>query len=164
MSAELNNPASEPIPGLRIRAMAAGDLLYIAGIEQTSYAFPWSDGIFRDCIKAGYFCRVAEVRREIVGYAIMSTGAGEAHVLNVCVRMDFRDHGLGRYLMERLFEQARNASCQDIFLEVRPSNPAAIHLYEKMGFQQVGVRKGYYQASWSNGSGREDAWVYKLTL
>ena len=165
MSAELNNPpVSEPIPGLRTRAMAAGDLLYIAGIEQTSYAFPWSDGIFRDCIKAGYFCRVAEVRREIVGYAIMSMGAGEAHVLNVCVRMDFRDHGLGRYLMQVLFEQARGALCHDIFLEVRPSNPSAIHLYETLGFQRVGVRKGYYQASWSNGSGREDAWVYKLTL
>jgi ribosomal-protein-alanine N-acetyltransferase len=168
MSAELNDPTpstpSEPIPGLRTRAMAPGDLLYIAGIEQTSYAFPWSDGIFRDCIKAGYFCRVAEVRREVVGYAIMSTGAGEAHVLNVCVRMDFRDHGLGRYLMHLLFEQARNARCNDIFLEVRPSNPTAIHLYEKLGFERVGVRKAYYQASWSNGSGREDAWVYKLTL
>jgi ribosomal-protein-alanine N-acetyltransferase len=165
MSAELNNPPlSEPIPGLRTRAMTAGDLLYIAGIEQTSYAFPWSDGIFRDCIKAGYFCRVAEVRREIVGYAIMSMGAGEAHVLNVCVRTDYRDHGLGRYLMRILFEQARGASCQDIFLEVRPSNPSAIHLYETLGFHQVGIRKGYYQASWTNGSGREDAWVYKLTL
>jgi ribosomal-protein-alanine N-acetyltransferase len=162
MSAELNNSAAlpEPIPGLRVRAMTNADLLYIAGIEQTSYAFPWSDGIFRDCIKAGYFCRVAEVRREVVGYGIMSMGAGEAHVLNVCVRMDFRDHGLGRYLMHVLFEQARGASCRDVFLEVRPSNPTAIHLYEALGFERVGVRKGYYQAS----RGREDAWVYKLTV
>jgi [ribosomal protein S18]-alanine N-acetyltransferase len=165
MSAELNNPTpSEPIPGMRMRAMLPTDLLYIAGIEQTSYAFPWSDGIFRDCLKAGYFCRVAEVRREVVGYAIMSMGAGEAHVLNVCVRMDFRDHGLGRYLMHVLFAQARTANCPDVFLEVRPSNPSAIHLYEALGFQRVGVRKGYYQASWTNGSGREDAWVYKMTL
>jgi len=162
VSAELDNSTAlpEPFPGLRTRAMTTADLLYIAGIEQTSYAFPWSDGIFRDCIKAGYFCRVAEVRRDVVGYAIMSLGAGEAHVLNVCVRMDYRDHGIGRYLMQLLFEQARGASCRDVFLEVRTSNPSAIHLYEALGFQRVGVRKGYYQAS----RGREDAWVYKLTV
>jgi ribosomal-protein-alanine N-acetyltransferase len=161
MSAELNpTHLAEPIPGLRIRPMLAVDLLRIAGIEQTSYAFPWSDGIFRDCLRAGYFCRVAEVRRDLVGYAIMSTGAGEAHVLNVCVRIDYRDQGLGRYLLNVLFAQARAESCHDIFLEVRPSNPTAIHLYEHLGFQRIGVRKGYYQAT----HGREDALVYKKAL
>lgn len=162
MSAELNTPAilAEPFPGLRIRAMTPADLFRIAGIEQTSYAFPWSDGIFRDCMRAGYFCRVAEVRRDIVAYALMSMGAGEAHVLNVCVRIDYREQGLGRYLMHLLFQQARCASCHDMFLEVRPSNPAAIRLYEQLGFQHVGVRKGYYQGT----NGREDAWVYKLAL
>jgi [ribosomal protein S18]-alanine N-acetyltransferase len=149
-----------PIEGLRTRAMTYNDLLYIAGIEQTSYAFPWSDGIFRDCIKAGYFCRVAEVRRDVIGYALMSMGAGEAHVLNVCVRMDFRDHGIGRYFMNILAEHARASGCHDMFLEVRPSNPAAIHLYETLGYNRVGVRKGYYQAT----QGREDAWVYKKEL
>lgn len=162
MSAELNPPSvpAEPIPGLRTRAMTPADLLRIAGIEQTSYGFPWSDGIFRDCLRAGYFCHVAEVKRDLVGYAIMSMGAGEAHVLNVCVRVDYRDQGLGRYLMRVLFAQARGAHCHEIFLEVRPSNPAAIHLYERLGFRRIGVRKGYYQAS----RGREDAWVYKLAL
>jgi [ribosomal protein S18]-alanine N-acetyltransferase len=161
MSAELT-PSSlvEPVFGLRIRAMAPADLWQIAGIEQTSYAFPWSDGIFRDCIKAGYHCRVAEIKREIIGYAIMSIGAGEAHVLNVCVRIDYRDQGVGRYFMQLLIEHARTSRCQDIFLEVRPSNPAAVHLYEHLGFQRIGVRKGYYQAS----DGREDAWVYKMQL
>ena len=161
MSAELTpSLLIEPFPGLKTRAMVPGDLWRIAGIEQTSYAFPWSDGIFRDCIKAGYFCRVAEVRRELIGYAIMSMGAGEAHVLNVCVRADFREQGVGRYFMQLLFEHAKNSQCRDIFLEVRPSNPSAIHLYESLGFQRVGVRKGYYQAT----HGREDAWVYKLGL
>jgi [ribosomal protein S18]-alanine N-acetyltransferase len=161
MSAELTpSLLIEPFPGLKIRAMVPADLWRIAGIEQTSYSFPWSDRIFRDCIKAGYFCRVAEVRRDIVGYAIMSMGAGEAHVLNVCVRVDFREQGVGRYFMQLLFEHARDSQCRDIFLEVRPSNPSAIHLYESLGFQRVGVRKGYYQAT----AGREDAWVYKLSL
>ena len=161
MSAELTpSLLVEPFPGLRIRAMVPGDLWRIAGIEQTSYAFPWSDGIFRDCIKAGYYCRVAEVRRDLIGYAIMSMGAGEAHVLNVCVRGDYREQGVGRYFMQLLFEHARNSGCRDIFLEVRPSNPHAIHLYESLGFQRVGIRKAYYQAT----AGREDAWVYKMSL
>ena len=103
---------------------------------------------------------VAEVRRDLIGYAIMSMGAGEAHVLNVCVRADFREQGVGRYFMQLLFEHAKNSQCRDIFLEVRPSNPSAIHLYESLGFQRVGVRKGYYQTT----HGREDAWVYKLGL
>src|SRR5712671_6865650 len=125
MSAELNPPSdlAPPFPGLRTRPMIAADLIRIAGIEQTSYAFPWSDGIFRDCLRAGYYCRVAEVRRDLAGYGIMSMGAGEAHVLNVCVRIDYREQGLGRYLMHMLFAQARNANCHDVFLEVRPSNP-----------------------------------------
>jgi ribosomal-protein-alanine N-acetyltransferase len=162
VSAELNPTTYPPerVPGLRTRPMTSADLLRIAGIEQTSYAFPWSDGIFRDCLRAGYFCRVIEVKRDLVGYAIMSMGAGEAHVLNVCVRIDYRDQGVGRYLMETLFIEARKAGCEDIFLEVRPSNPPAIHLYERLGFQRIGVRKGYYQAS----NGREDALVYKRTL
>ncbi len=161
MSAELTpSLLIEPFPGLRTRAMTPGDLLYIAGIEQTTYSFPWSDGIFRDCLKAGYFCRVAEVKRDLMGYAIMTLGADEAHVLNVCVRIDYRDQGVGRYFVQLLFEHARNRHCHSMFLEVRPSNPSAIHLYESLGFQRVGVRKGYYQAS----NGREDAWVYKLAL
>jgi len=62
--------------------------------------------------------------------------------------------------MDYLLERARSAGMQEVFLEVRPSNPIAIHLYESLGFTRVGVRKGYYQAT----GGREDAWVYKLVL
>ena len=90
----------------------------------------------------------------------MSYGAGEAHVLNVCVRQDLRGAGVGRRLMDFLLERARAAQMQDVFLEVRPSNPTAIRLYESLGFTRVGVRRAYYQAN----VGREDAWVYKLTL
>ena len=90
----------------------------------------------------------------------MSYGAGEAHILNICIRGDLRGQGLGRKLMHFLLERARAAQMQDIFLEVRPSNPTAIALYVSLGFQQVGMRKAYYQAI----GGREDALVYKLTL
>jgi [ribosomal protein S18]-alanine N-acetyltransferase len=147
-------------PGMRARPMTFADLPAVLAIENTSYAFPWSDGVFRDCIRVGYLCRVLEFRGELIGYALMSMGAGEAHILNVCVRMDHREQGLGRYMMMMLLDHARDAYITDLFLEVRPSNPAAIHLYESMRFQRVGIRKAYYQAN----PGREDAWVYKLTF
>jgi len=149
-----------PLPGARVRAMTQADVVRVSLIEQSSYAYPWSDGIFRDCIRAGYWCQVVEARGDLLAHAVMSFGAGEAHLLNVCVRMDYRDHGLGRYLVHQLMEQARETGMSDMFLEVRPSNPSAIHLYESIGFERVGVRKAYYQAS----PGREDAWVYKLAL
>ena len=115
-------------------------------MERASYAFPWSEGVFRDCVRVGYLCRVIEAAGEVGGYGIMSCGAGEAHILNICVRGDLRSGGVGRRLMDYLLERARELHMQDVFLEVRPSNPIAIRLYETLGFARVGVRKGYYQA------------------
>lgn len=145
---------------VRFRPMTLSDVDAVLAVEQASYPFPWSKAIFRDCIRVGYFCRLVQCDREVAGYAIMSCGAGEAHILNICLRADMRGAGIGRRLMEFLLEHARAAHVQDVFLEVRPSNPVAIRLYESLGFLRVGVRKGYYQAC----GGREDAWVYKFNL
>jgi len=87
-------------------------------------------------------------------------GAGEAHILNLCVREDLRGRNIGRQMLMLLLERARQAGMTEIFLEVRPSNPHAIALYQSVGFVQVGLRKGYYQAV----GGREDALVLKLQL
>ena len=65
-------------------------------IERASYAFPWTEGIFRDCLRVNYFCRVVELGGLIVGYGIMSVGAAEAHLLNVCVEEHYRSRGMGR--------------------------------------------------------------------
>lgn len=157
MNAELKQQLQK---ATRFRAMTLADVPYVIEVERDSYPFPWSEGIFRDCVRVGYFCRVVELRGVICGYGIMSFGAGEAHVLNICIHRELRDQGVGRKLLGYLLENARKAAMQDVFLEVRPSNPSAIHLYESMGFVRVGVRKGYYQAN----PGREDAWVYKLPL
>jgi len=145
---------------VRFRPMALTDVPAVVAVERASYLFPWSEGVFRDCIRVGYLCRVVEAANEVAGYGIMSQGAGEAHILNICIRDDLRSGGVGRRLMLLLLERARAAQMQDVFLEVRPSNPVAIRLYESLGFARVGVRKGYYQAT----GGREDAWVYKLPL
>lgn len=158
MSAELDR--SKIFESVRFRPMSLADVTVVAAVERASYAFPWSEGVFRDCVRVGYFCRVIEAAGEIGGYGIMSCGAGEAHILNICVRGDLRSSGVGRRLMTYLLERARELHMQDVFLEVRPSNGVAIRLYETLGFSRVGLRKGYYQAV----GGREDALVYKLVL
>jgi len=145
---------------VKFRAMTPADLPAVAAVERTAYAFPWSEGIFRDCLRVGYLCRVADVDGEIVAYGVVAMGAGEAHILNLCVRSDLRGRSIGRQMLMLLLERSRQAGMTDTFLEVRPSNLHAIALYQSVGFVQVGLRKGYYQAE----GGREDALVLKLGL
>ena len=145
---------------IAIRPMTDADIAAVIAIERASYQFPWSEGIFRDCLRVGYVCRVITVSSEIVGYGVMSVGAGEAHVLNLCIREAFRCRGVGKRMLTYLLERATAAGMSEAFLEVRPSNTAAIRLYQSLGFDQVGTRRGYYQAV----GGREDAAVLKLSL
>ena len=148
------------LPETQIRAMTEADLSAVVAVERSSYQFPWSEGIFRDCLRVGYVCRVVELAGQVIGHGILSVGAGEAHILNICVREEFRCRGVGRQLMDYLLERGRVSGMTDAFLEVRPSNTAAIRLYQSMGFRQVGLRRGYYQAV----GGREDAAVLRRPL
>jgi len=147
-------------PLVDIRPMHELDVPVIVVIERDAYQFPWSEGIFRDCLRVGYVCRVIDVGGDMGGYGIMSVGAGEAHILNVCVREEYRCRGFGRKLLLYLLDRARASGMYEAFLEVRPSNTAAARLYHSMGFEQVGVRRGYYQAA----AGREDAAVLRRVL
>ena len=81
------------MPRLTMRRMLESDVGDVVVTERLAYAFPWSEGIFRDCLRAGYICRVAELDHLFVGYGILSVGAGEAHVLNVCVAPEHQGHG-----------------------------------------------------------------------
>ena len=145
---------------IEIRPMHELDVPAIVAIERAAYQFPWSEGIFRDCLRVGYICRVIDVGGIMAGYGIMSTGAGEAHILNVCIADDYRCRGLARRVLVNLLDRARAAGMHEAFLEVRPSNTTAARLYHSMGFEQVGVRRGYYQAT----VGREDAAVLRRVL
>lgn len=147
-------------PEIGIRPMTEADVAEVFAVERASYQFPWSEGIFRDCLRVGYVCRVLTAGSRIIGYGVMSIGAGEAHVLNLCVDCDHRCRGLGRRMLGYLLERGAAAGMNEAFLEVRPSNTAAIRLYQAVGFEQVGMRRGYYQAV----GGREDAAVLRLTL
>lgn len=151
-----------PIPeaDVRIRSMKHDDLAHVSDIERRSYDFPWSHGVFRDCLLAGYQCVVLERDGEVAGYGILSVAAGEAHILNLCVDPKLRSHGFGASLLDDILFRARTASVREIFLEVRPTNKHALALYKKKGFHQVANRPAYYQAH----DGREDAAVLTKKL
>ncbi len=147
-------------PDVVIRPMTEADVASVVALERASYQFPWSEGIFRDCLRVGYVCRVATLATRLIGYGVMSVGAGEAHILNLCIDAAFRCQGIGRRMLDYLLDRGAAAGMSEAFLEVRPSNTAAIRLYLSLGFDQVGMRRGYYQAV----GGREDAAVLKLAL
>lgn len=144
---------------MRIRRMTTSDLPRVAAIEKKGYQFSWSEDIFRDCLKARYDCWVCEEQDKVLGYCIVSIAVGEAHVLNLCVDPAEQGQGIGRRLLENLIESARGRA-ETVFLEVRPSNAVAIALYERLGFNEIGIRKGYYPAE----NGREDALMMALEL
>ena len=148
-------------PPVSIRTMKHEDLALVSDIERRSYDYPWSHGVFRDCLLAGYHCVVLQRDDRVAGYGILSVAAGEAHILNLCVDPTHRSHGYGERLLDEILGRARSASVSEIFLEVRPSNETALALYRKKGFHKVANRPAYYQAH----EGREDAAVLvkKLT-
>lgn len=145
-----------PAAALRARDMRRADLRAVMDIERRSYGFPWSEGVFRDCLRIGYECRVAiDADDAIIGYGLLSTAVDEAHILNLCVDPDHRRQGVARYMLEHLLDVAASAGMRTMLLEVRPSNIAALDLYSSLGFSQIGLRKNYYPAT----GGREDAMV-----
>lgn len=147
-------------PSSHMRLMRMDDLDEVAAMELASYDFPWTRGIFVDCIRAGHPCWVLCVDEAVAGYGILSVGAGEAHVLNICIAPAHRGLGLGRHLLGRLLDVTRWSGAQRVFLEVRPSNPLAKALYESVGFREIGRRPRYYPAK----DGREDAIVMELNI
>jgi len=149
-----------PIAQMHYRRMRAGDLAEVARLEKSLYEFPWSLGNFRDSLGAGYECWVVAQGEAVIGYAILMVALDEAHLLNFAVASEWQNQGIGRAFLAQLVEVARQAGAQIIYLEVRPSNTAARHLYRRMGFQQIAIRPEYYPAR----SGREDALFLGLTL
>lgn len=143
-----------------VRRMQLTDLPDVLRNERRGYTHPWTEGIFRDCIRNGQECWLLMCSDQNVGHGILSVAAGESHLLNVCVHPDFQGHGFGRILVEHLLERARTGEASTIFLEVRPSNVAACELYDKLGFNEVGIRENYYPSN----IGREDALVLAKEL
>lgn len=152
---------------INFRPLRTDDLGAVAAIEAASYEFPWTPGIFRDCLHAGYECWVAtdESRGRartapVIGYGIVTVAVGEAHILNVCIDKAARGLGHGARFVRYLIDVARSHRAERVYLEVRPSNRRAIELYETLGFNEIGKRPNYYPSS----RGREDAIVMAMEL
>jgi ribosomal-protein-alanine N-acetyltransferase len=138
-----------------LRRLGAGDLATVEAIERASYPTPWSRSMF-----------AAELRKpsalalgayldsgELVGYAFVSRYVDAWHVMNVAVAPEHRRQGVATVLLERLFEVTATDQRRGYTLEVRVSNSGAIQLYERLGFESRGIRRGYYTDN------REDALI-----
>ncbi len=148
------------VAAVGMRPMREGDLPEVMEIELRAYPFPWTAGIFRDCMQARYPAWVMQRDGRIIGYGVVSVAADEAHVLNICIDPVAQGAGLGRRLLRALVRVARGEGAQRVFLEVRPSNLHAIALYHDEGFNEIGRRPRYYPAH----DGREDAIVMAMEL
>ena len=144
-----------------MRDMTPVDVDAVLGIELAVQAYPWTRGNFMDALNYGYVCCVDEDDGTIRGYAIMMPAVDEAELLDISVAAAWQRKGLGKTIINEMLQKAREMNIKRVFLEVRPSNVAAIALYKRSGFDLIGVRRGYYQ----NANGSEDALVmsYELT-
>lgn len=136
------------------------DLDAVMAIEPTIYTHPWTRRNFSDSLNSGYSAWVLEANQKIIGYALIMMVLDEAHLLNLSIAKAQQKQGLGRFLLEQMLQIAKNHQAANMFLEVRPSNISAIALYEKLGFCEMAVRRGYYPAQ----DGREDAVLMGLAL
>lgn len=143
-----------------IRRLDPRDVDRVFEIEQLAYPFPWTRGIFVDCLRVGYACFGLQIGKDLAGYSIANWAAGEAHLLNLCIHPDWQRRGYGSLMLEYMINHVARNNCEAIFLEVRASNPRAASLYANRGFKVIGHRPGYYKA----GDQREDATVMRLAL
>ncbi|KOR28498.1 alanine acetyltransferase [Achromatium sp. WMS2] len=143
-----------------LRPMTEIDLHAVATVESTAHIYPWSRKILQDCLRANYICWLWQVDCHIVGHGIMSVGAGECNILNLCTHPSWQGQGLGRNMLRHLLQLGIDHHADMAFLEVMVSNTNAITLYRQEGFNEVGIRRGYYQ----NANGQDDAIVLAKNL
>ena len=148
-----------------IRSMTEYDLQPVMALETEAYNYPWTPGIMSDCLKVGYHCFVYEVDCEIRGYIIFSTVLDEVHLLNLCIDPHYQNKGYGKAFLSWLMNYTqgsgdKKSGSKTLYLEVRASNHPAIHLYESMGFNEIGLRPDYYPAK----NGKEDAHLFACEL
>ncbi len=144
---------------LELRRLGLSDLAAIEEIERRSYRTPWSRSMFAgelakpSSICLGAFGADGEETTTLRGYLIVSRYVDAWHVMNVAVDPAHRGHGIASLLLERLFALTADDVRRGYTLEVRVSNATAIGLYERLGFEARGLRRGYYTDN------REDALI-----
>lgn len=160
---------------LAFMPMQAVDLDEVLKIEMISHVHPWTRGNFSDSLEAGHwaYCIRPQVDQAISGsfldpsvlwaYCILYPAVDELHLLNITVAPKLRKLGLGSRMMAAIEGVAAGQNIPRIILEVRPSNLAAVHLYQKLDYEQIGLRKAYYPADNNTGT-REDALVLAKSI
>lgn len=143
---------------MQLRAMCTEDVDAVVAIERQVQLHPWNRQQFLDSLGSASHCSVLERSGQIFGFCILQTVLDEANLLLMAIDPEQQGQGYGNLLLTQSLERL-GTRCVMVFLEVRVSNQAAIGLYEKLGFHQVGTRRGYYPAP----NGREDAQVMALT-
>lgn len=151
--------ADEACAALRFRPMRDADMDAVLKVEYAAFSHPWTRGVYQDALRS-YRCWLMFEGDQQVGHGVFYVAAGEAHLLNLTVKMENQGRGLGRRLLEWLMTQAREQGAEECFLEVRASNLVAYRLYEGYGFNEIGRRRDYYPAV----GGREDALVMACPL
>lgn len=160
---------------LSFMPMEAADLDAVLEIESISHIHPWTRGNFSDSLEAGHwaYCVRPQVEQAVTGsyldpsilwaYCILYPAVDELHLLNITVTPKLRKLGLGSRIMSAIEGVASQQNIPRIILEVRPSNLTAVNLYQKLGYEEIGIRKGYYPADNATGM-REDALVLAKSI
>lgn len=143
-----------------VRPMVEADIPVVIAIENQVQPVPWSENILRGSFGVRYDNWVVESGTELVAFFLISTVLDEAHLMNIAVSPEHQGKGVGKKLLEFVFQRCRENGSANLFLEVRVSNTPAIQLYEYAGFNQIGLRRDYYQGP----VGREDAAIYAIEL
>jgi ribosomal-protein-alanine N-acetyltransferase len=140
---------------VELRRLDAADLDLVEAIERESYRTPWSRSMFDAELRKPSSLALGAFTKDdaLVGYAFVSRYVDAWHVMNVAVADAFRRRGIASALLGRLFEVTESDSRRGYTLEVRVSNVGAIQLYERLGFEPRGIRRGYYTDN------REDALI-----
>jgi len=129
---------------VQIQPLTVKHLAQVAEIEKTCFNDPWPLSVFRDSILIPPAAWVAIRETQVVGYLITQTILDEIHLYNIAVREDYQRQGIASRLMIFLLQKAQTEDIHRILLEVRSSNLAAIQFYQKSGFRELYLRKGYY--------------------
>jgi len=145
---------------MALRKFFQADIHEALVIEQQVHVAPWSLETFKTCFESGYLGWALEMDGRVAGFVIVSLRAEECHILNLCVARTHQHQGWGRKLLEEALGHATQKGAAIVYLEVRRTNSAAIALYRKMKFLEVGERKDYYPTP----AGQEDALIFAKSL
>lgn len=145
---------------LEVKPLAETELPLMVVLEQQSHSHPMSEKQLASCLGGRYFAVGAWRGERLLAFAIAETVIDEGTLIDLVVAPDVRRGGIARQLLQVLLARWQQAGVVSVFLEVRAGNQGARQLYHQLGFNEIGLRRGYYPAA----SGREDAVQMALSL